>query len=132
MAHLFTFNSSQFREVDERANPINPIGGEGVLKWLATQLADRGFEVGAPDAEDWGWYTHVVSGLRTYLLGASGEWEQASERTDWTVQLDVSRSVWEKLSAANKMRSDDELSTAIEEALNASTEFRDVTVDRGG
>jgi hypothetical protein len=93
MAHLFTFNSGQFREADEHANPINPIAGEGVLTWLAAQLSDRGFEVGPPDAEDWGWYTHVVTRPRTYLLGASGEWEQTSARTDWTVQLDPSRSL---------------------------------------
>ena len=54
MAHLFTFDSGQFLEADERPNPINPIAGEGVLKWLSAQLAGRGFQVGAPDTEDWG------------------------------------------------------------------------------
>ena len=83
------------------------------------------------DAEDWGWYTHVVMGSRTYLLGASGEWEQASARTDWTVQLDLSRPIWEQLSASNKMRSDDALSSAIQAAVRGNAEFRNVTVDRG-
>jgi hypothetical protein len=131
MAHVFTFNSGQFRKVDERANPINPIAGEGVLKWLAAQLTHRGFEVGVPDPEDWGWYTHVVMGPRSYLLGASGEWEHADQRTDWTVQLELRRSFWERLSAANKMRPDDALSGAIEGVLTGNAEFRNVAVDRG-
>lgn len=132
MAHLFTFNSGQFRKADERPNPINPIAGEGVLKWLASQLTAGGFEVGPTDAEDWGWYTHVVTGHRTYLLGASGDWDEASARTDWTVQLELRRTVWEKLSAANQMQTDDALSRTIEAVLKGNAEFRNVAVDRGG
>jgi hypothetical protein len=132
MAHLFTFNSGQFREQDERTNPINPIGGEGVLKWLSTQLAGQGFEVGEPDAEDWGWYTHVSVGPRTYLLGASGEWENEAERADWTIQLDLRRSFWERLKTSTAMRSEDPLSTSVESLLRANSDFRNLAVDRAG
>jgi hypothetical protein len=131
MAHVFTFDSGQFRKADERANPINPIAGEGVLKWLAAQLTNRGVEVGVPDPEDWGWYIHVVMGSRRYLLGASGEWERADQRSDWTVQLELTRSLWEKLFASNRMQPDDVLSGAIEEVLTGNAEFRNVAVDRG-
>ena len=31
MAHVFTFESARFLQANERANPINPIGGEGAL-----------------------------------------------------------------------------------------------------
>ncbi len=130
MAHLFTFDSGRFLEADERPNPINPIAGEGVLKWLSAQLADRGFETGAPDAEDWGWYTHVVTDGRTYLLGASGEWEPNGGRTEWAVQLELSRSLWEKLSSSNELAVDDAISSAIEGALRGNAEFANVVVDR--
>jgi|SRR6185437_2419724 len=133
MAHLFTFNSGRFRTGDERPNPINPIAGESVLKWLATQLTDRGFEVGAPDPEDWGWCTRVVSGPARYLLGACGEWfpTSADPRTDWTVLLELSRSLGQRLSGAHQMRTDDALSAAIEAVLRGDAEFRAVAVDRG-
>lgn len=130
MAHLFTFDSGQFLEANERPNPINPIAGEGVLKWLSAQLADRGFDVGAPDAEDWGWYTHVVTSGRTYLLGASGEWEPNGGRTEWAVQLELSRSLWEKLSGSNELAADDAVSIAIEASLKANAELGNVLVER--
>jgi hypothetical protein len=38
MAHLITFTSSQFDVSVETPNPINPIAGEGVLKWLREKL----------------------------------------------------------------------------------------------
>jgi hypothetical protein len=130
MAHLFTFTSSQFGRASERSNPINPIAGEGVLRWLTAHLDATRFTVGEPYAEDWGWYTHVVSGNRTYLLGASGEWGEAGGRTEWAVQLHLRRSMWDKLSRANPLASDDALSTAIEAALRGNPEFGDITVDR--
>lgn len=130
MAHIFNFNSTRFREADERPNPINPIAGEGALRWLCAQLTTHGFECGTPDAEDWGWYTHVIDGPRTYLLGMSGEWPESGERTDWTVQLDLSRSLWEKLSGGNKLTANDPVSLAIERALRADTDVTDITVER--
>ena len=130
MAHVFTFTSSQFDPAGERPNPINPIAGEGVLRWLAAHLDAGRFAVGEPDAEDWGWYAHVAGGNRTYLLGASGEWGDAGGRTEWTVQLHVHRSMWEKLRGANTLAPDDPLSAAIEAALRGNPEFGDVTVDR--
>ena len=131
MAHLFTFRSQQFRQTDERPNPINPIAGEGVLKWLAAQLSQRGFECDAPDAEDWGWYTAVTRGGNTYLLGASGDWSPAGGATEWVVQLELNRSLWNRLSGANKMLSDDDVSTAIELALRGNPEVVGLEVDRG-
>jgi hypothetical protein len=131
MAHLFTFSSGRFLQADERPNPINPIAGEGALRWLCAQLVTAGFECGTPDAEDWGWYTHVISGPRTYLLGVSGEWPESGTRTDWTVQLEPSRSMWEKLSGANKLAPEDAVSTAIESAVKSDAEFTAVSVERG-
>ena len=130
MAHLFTFTSGQFTRAGERQNPINPIAGEGVLKWLTPRLDTGRFSAGDPDAEDWGWYTHVVSGPCTYLLGASGEWTDANEPTEWTVQLHKQRSLREKVTGANKLTPDDALSAAIEAVIRGNPEFVDVIVTR--
>ena len=131
MAHLFTFSSQQFRPADERPNPINPIAGEGVLKWLAAVLKARGYECDVPDAEDWGWYTSVTSGGRTYLLGASGDWAPPGTATAWTIQLELHRSLWNKVSGANKMLSNDDVSATIERVLAGNPEIVGLEVDRG-
>ena len=130
MAHVFTFLTSQFVQSEERANPINPIAGESVLKWLALQLAPQRFKVGVPDTEDWGWYADVESGDRSYLLGASGEWGEATEPVEWTVQLELQRSFRDKLIGRNTMTPDDPLSAAIETALRGNPQFSDVRIDR--
>lgn len=59
MANLITLSTSRFRREDERPNPINPIGGEAVLKWLRGSLTLRGYEMTEPEPEDWGWYVDV-------------------------------------------------------------------------
>ena len=130
MAHLFTFSSRQFRQADERPNPINPIAGEGVLKWLADQLVAQGYACDAPDAEDWGWYTSVATAGRTYLLGASGDWSTPDAATEWTVQLELDRSLWNKVLGANRMQSSDAVSSAIELALRNNPEVISLEVDR--
>jgi len=129
VAHLFTFTTSRFDSARERPNPINPIAGEGVLKWLRAQLDPDQFTIGEPEAEDWGWYVGVQGDRRSYLLGASGG--ERGAPTEWTVQLHLVRSVWEQLSGANKLAPDDALSAAVEAALKGNPEFHDIEVDRG-
>jgi hypothetical protein len=131
VAHVFTFRSQQFQPADEQPNPINPIAGEGLLIWLATQLKARGYDCDVPDAEDWGWYTAVTNGAQTYLLGASGDWASPGASTEWTVQLEVNRSLWNKLSGANKMLPNDAVSAAVERVLLGNPEVVDLEVERG-
>ena len=131
MAHVFNFTSQQFRPADERPNPINPIAGEGVLKWLVAELKAQGFDCDVPEAEDWGWYTAVTNDGRTYLLGAGGEWAAAGAATEWAIQLELNRSLWNKVSGANKMLSNDVVSAAIERILAGNPEIVGLTVDRG-
>jgi hypothetical protein len=131
LAHVFNFTSQQFRSADERPNPINPIAGEGVLKWLVGELKAHGYECDAPEAEDWGWYTAVKNGGRTYLLGAGGEWGIPDAATEWTVQLDLNRSLWNKVSGANRMLVDDDVSAAVERVLAGNPEIIGLTIDRG-
>jgi hypothetical protein len=130
MAHVFTFQSQQFRQQDERPNPINPIAGEGLLKWLTSQLEQRGFACDPPDAEDWGWYTSVTHAERVYLLGASGEWSEPGSATEWTVQLELNRSLWDRVRGRNTMQVGDSVSAAIEQSLVANPEVAGLEVAR--
>ena len=130
MAHVFTFTSQQFQPADERPNPINPIAGEGVLKWLVTELRALGYECDVPEAEDWGWYAAVTNGERTYLLGASGEWAPQGAATEWVVQLELNRSLWNKMSGGNTMLTNDDVSAAVERVLAGHPEIVGLTIDR--
>ena len=130
MAHVFTFTSQQFKPADERPNPINPIAGEGVLKWLVAVLRAQGYECDVPNTEDWGWYTSVTTGGRTYLLGASGEWPTPGDPTEWTVQLELQRSLLDKVKGSNKMLENDEVSAAVERHLAGNPEIVGLEIDR--
>jgi len=39
MAHVVSFRTSKFDVRTETPNPINPIAGQGVLRWLRLELA---------------------------------------------------------------------------------------------
>ena len=50
---------------------------------------------------------------------------------DWTLQVEKSRSLMDKLLGRNKMASDDPLSALVESLARADASIRDVAVDRG-
>jgi len=129
MTHLVTFASSQFDVSAETPNPINPIAGEGVLKWLREKLSGVGYEVTAPEPEDWGWYVYVKGQEISYLVGASSEVDQPDPR-EWTIQIHRERSLMEKLMSRNKLAGTDQLTTHIERFFRESVGVPNVQVDR--
>lgn len=132
MAHVITFRSSSFDVASEPPNPINPIPGESVLRWLREQLRGSRYETTEPATEDWGWYIDVRGEGASYLVGASGDVaEAAAEPVDWTIQIERHRTLGEKLRGANKMADDDALSSLIERLVRQSAGAADVEVERG-
>lgn len=129
MTHLVTFTSSQFDVSAETPNPINPIAGEGVLKWLREELRGAGYEVTVPEPEDWGWYVYVKQLGISYLVGASSDVDQPDPR-EWAIQIHRERSFTDKLLRRNKLVDDDELSVRIETFIRESGGARDVQVDK--
>ena len=73
MAHVISFHSTRFDVASEPPNPINPIFGESVLRWLREKLDALGYETNEPAPEDWGWYVDVKGAGASYFVGASGE-----------------------------------------------------------
>ena len=73
MAHLITFATGKFDISKETPNDINPIAGEGLLKWIRGHLVGTSFTATEPSTEDWGWYMSIEGGGASYLVGASGE-----------------------------------------------------------
>lgn len=130
MAHVITFLTKRFDPAKETPNAINPIAGESVLSWLRQELKTKGFELNKPEAEDWGWYSGVEHGGATYLIGASGEPEDGNLEVSWTIQIDKSRSLKDKLFGRNKLTSDDGVSNAIESLIRSQSDFRAIAVNR--
>jgi hypothetical protein len=129
MTHLVTFTSSQFDIAVETPNPINPIGGEGILKWLREKLRGVGYEVTAPEPEDWGWYVYVKDRESSYLVGASSDLDQSGPR-EWTIQIHRQRSLADKLFGRNKLSDNDAVSARIQAFIRESSEAQDVQVDK--
>ena len=129
MTHLVTFTSSQFDATAETPNPINPIAGEGILIWLREKLLGVGYEVTAPEPEDWGWYVYVKDRESSYLVGASSDLDQSAPR-EWTIQIHRERSLADKLFGRNKLVDNDAVSARIEAFIRESCGAQDVQVDR--
>ena len=130
MAHVITFSTKKFDVSKETPNPINPIAGQSVLRWLREELAKSDCKSTEPDTEDWGWYIEVEAAGASYLVGASADAESSSEPVEWTVQIHKIRSLKEKLLGRNKMTPDDPFSAMLESIVRADTTMEDVSVDR--
>lgn len=130
MAHLISFTTTMFDASKETPNPINPIAGEGLLKWVRGELIKGAWDVSEPDAEDWGWYMIAKRSGASYLIGASGEMDGATLPTDWMIQVHKERTFLEKLMGKNKMSDSDALSEEIEKLLRRTAEFKNVDVDK--
>lgn len=50
---VIRFFTAKFDIAAERANPINPIAGESLLRWLCDR-AEPTLSVSEPEPEDWG------------------------------------------------------------------------------
>jgi hypothetical protein len=130
MTHLVTFTSSQFDVAAETPNPINPIAGESVLKWLRERLLGDGYEITEPEPEDWGWFIYVKKHEMTYLIGASSDVDESDPR-EWIIQIHRQRSLKDKLLGQNKLVESDALSSRIERIVRESPGFQYVQVDKG-
>jgi hypothetical protein len=131
LAHVITFRSARFDIAGERPNPINPIAGESVLRWLREKLSESRYETTEPDAEDWGWYIDVKVDGAVYLVGASGEADDdAPGRVDWTIQIDRHRSLKDKLTGSNKLAADDRVSAVIERLVRQDADAVEIEVSR--
>lgn len=141
MAHLITFLSTRFDVAREPVNPINPIAGFGPLAWLRERLLALGFQCGAIDAEDWGWYCHVSTAAGPYLVGCSADGVDGDDSDDrdttaveegveFRLQIETVRSLKDRLTGAHVMRDDDPLSRRVEQLLRDDPATARLEIDR--
>lgn len=130
MTHLITFTTSKFDVSKETPNPINPVAGEGILKWLREKLNDSGYDVTEPEPEDWGWYVHVQDSNASYLVGASADANQSGNSLEWTIQIHRQRSLGAKIMGRNKLAEGDPLSVLVERMVRDDVSMVGVEIDR--
>jgi len=130
MAHIVSFRTSKFDVSAETPNPINPIAGQSVLKWLRAELAKADYTATEPDTEDWGWYMDVAGNDGSYLVGASADADASTPDVEWVVQVHRHRSMSDKLFGRNKMAPDDPLAALIERIVRGDSQISDVSVKR--
>jgi hypothetical protein len=126
-ARVIRFTTSFFDVAKERPNPINPIPGESLLRWLRQKALPR-VQVSEPDAEDWGWYSSVVFDGRGYMLGVSASDEENGER-EWVLQIVKHRSFVEKLLGRKKLTEGDECASFFQSLLEKEPNLKSVSVD---
>lgn len=126
-----SFKTSKFDVSNESKNPINPIYGESLLKWLKEVIAPE-LEITDPDAEDWGWYSYITWKGRQYMLGSSTFFEDGDDPTsqlEWILQIDKSRSLKEKLLGREKISIDDECVLFFKSKLENEQDISAVTFE---
>jgi hypothetical protein len=117
MTVVVRFNTKMFDVSRERPNPLNPIAGESLLIWLKDKLSP-GYQVTEPDAEDWGWYSHIEWAGTTYMLGSCASEPEAGER-ERVLQIVRSRSLKERLLGRGNATTTDSCVTHIVKLLGS-------------
>lgn len=129
MAYLIEFRSALFDVAAEPENPVNPIFGHALLKWLGSRLQREGIRATDPDYEDWGWYVDVSAFDADYLVGAASVTDddrEADGKIDWIIQVHRHRRMADKLLGRNKLESSDPLCRLIEGIVRSEPSFHDV------
>ena len=127
MHYIIRFTTSKFDVTREDENPVNPIYGQSLLKWLEDKVSDT-VQLHEPDTEDWGWYTTINWRGRSYLLGASAS-ESDSSDYEWVFQVDKHRTFTEKLLGKAKMAKNDECLLFFKSVFDAEPEFKNVVIE---
>jgi hypothetical protein len=127
MTVVVRFNTKMFDVSRERPNPINPIAGESLLRWLKDRLSTT-HQLTEPDAEDWGWYSHIEWDGTSYMLGSSASEPEDGEH-EWVLQIVRSRSLKERLLGRGNATTSDPCVTHIVKLLSAEKGFTSVQVE---
>ncbi|MBE3818624.1 hypothetical protein HJ176_07690 [Vibrio parahaemolyticus] len=128
---VFSFKTSMFNVTTENKNPINPIYGESLLKWLRQEVGSE-FAISEPEVEDWGWCCYIFWGNRQYMLGASTYYEEGDDPTieqEWIFQIAKHRTLMEKLLRKEKISSQDECVLFFKSKFEAEPRINSIVIE---
>lgn len=121
------FETDLFDVTKESENPINPIYGESLLKWLSEKLVGQ-YQLTEPDVEDWGWYCFLDFEGRAYMLGASAM-EEAPPAKEWVLLVDNQRTLTETLFREEKMTTDNACFLLFKKIIESEPAFTNIVID---
>lgn len=126
MAHIISFKTAKFDPSKEKANPIKPVAGAGVLEWIRAALKDTPYTATLPVAKDSGWCMDVRREKAVYMVGANGRSEAGTAEVKWTVQIHSRRGFMDKLRGRNHMPTNDALAAIVLTLIRKDDAIRDV------
>ncbi|HET7891538.1 MAG TPA: hypothetical protein VFL34_08435, partial [Candidatus Sulfotelmatobacter sp.] len=121
---------SRFNVSEVGKHFINPCCfGKDVAEWLRQELAKRGFTVGAPYQEDWGWEMLAQQGSQGYFLGVGGflkEGAVGKNDGEWRIMVEKKRSIWDILRVRNRIAETEHVLAIVEATLREQTDIRNI------
>jgi hypothetical protein len=115
------FTTDRFNLSQPRAYFINECCyGDDAARWFVEQLRARGLAVTDPGQEDWGWYFDTEFRGASYFVGVGGNSDTETSRPDrgeWRLMVEKHRTLWEKLTAANKLEEHDPFIALLRDVL---------------
>ena len=118
------FRTAVLNVEPERPNPINPVAGESLLRWLALHWQGES-PITEPVPEDWGWCAYTSWNGRRYMLGSSCCDSEEGER-EWVLQVVKDRSLIELILGRERRQSSDACLLEIKRLLRSEPAFRDL------
>ena len=124
---LITFYTKKFDVVNESKNPINPIYGQSLLKWLKEKL-DGEFEISEPEPEDWGWYTVIIWKDIKYMVGSFAE-KESDNLYYWQLMIEKLGGKKEKISNKTEITTNGELVNFLMTILESEPDLENVKLN---
>ena len=131
MHFVIHLKTTKFDVLSEDENPINPIYGQSLLKWLKSNL-NESIKFSEIEAEDWGWYCYIEFNEMKYMLGSSAFFEEGDNpksELDWVFQVKKIRSIKEKLLLKNKMTINDECLLFFKSYLDNGKDIKVLSIE---
>jgi hypothetical protein len=127
MSVVIRFNTKRLDVTSEPPNPINPIFGEALLRWLKQALPPP-LVLEEAEPEDWGWYAHMDWEGRRFMLGSSASDEEDGQR-EWVLQIVPERTLKERILGKGKVTRDHPLVLQLLALLSGEPAFTGVAAE---
>jgi hypothetical protein len=127
------FSTDRFNLSEPREYFINDCCyGDDAARWLVDRLRARGLTVTEPDQEDWGWYFDAQFDGAAYFVGVGGNSDDeisGTNRGEWRFMVEKHRTLWQKLSGANRLDEHDAFIALLKDILASEPNLQFVGVE---
>ena len=142
--HNICFLTRSFRDSKEVSEEnMNHIEGKGVAEALSTELSNAGWNCESVFAEDFGWAFFAAKGGQKHFITTSvdpdPDGEEEFDVEDYppvgtlmfvNINVNLERSLWERLTGANKQQSNDGLTELVEKWIKSQSDVSKLEVHK--